>query len=118
MNVAESIPCPACGFLVFLGAYGSYDNCPVCHWEDDGTQISNPTSEGGANKTSLADAQAAILRRIPIEVQSFEGHTRSKAWRPLRPDEIAAANSAKAREHWHSMGIVDVSEAYWSRGGA
>jgi len=52
----------------------------VCGWEDDGTQISNPKSEGGANKTSLADAQLAILRKFPIEVQSFEGHARSTSW--------------------------------------
>ncbi|PYQ24493.1 MAG: hypothetical protein DMF79_01610 [Acidobacteria bacterium] len=104
--------------MFFSASTVRYDYCPVCDWEDDGTQFSNPTSEGGANKTSLADAQAAILRRIPIEVQDFEGHTRPKSWRPLRLDEIAAANSAKAREHWHSMAIADVSEAYWSRGGA
>src|SRR5262245_15657273 len=66
-------------------------------------QISNPTSEGGANKTALADAQVAILRKIPIEIQSCQGHTRSNSWRPLRPDEIAAANLTKARQHWHSV---------------
>jgi hypothetical protein len=114
MSISESIPCPACGFLVFLRAYGSYAICPVCDWEDDGMQISNPTSEGGANKTSLADAQLAILRRIPIEIQSFAGHTRASSWRPLRPAEIAAANAAKANKHWHSMATVEVSEAYWS----
>jgi hypothetical protein len=118
MSVSKSIPCPACGFLVFLGTYGSYDICPVCGWEDDGTQISNPTSEGGANKMSLADAQLAILRKLPIEVQSFKEHARSPSWRPLRSNEIAAANAAKARQHWHSMAIVELSEAYWSRSGA
>jgi uncharacterized Zn finger protein (UPF0148 family) len=117
MTNSNSIPCPACGFLVFRGGYGSYDCCPVCDWEDDGTQISNPTSEGGANKRSLADAQEAILRRFPLEVQNFEGHLRSKTWRPLRPDEISTANLAKATSHWHSQAILAVSEAYWSKGG-
>jgi hypothetical protein len=112
---SELIPCPACGFLVFH-AYGPYDNCRVCDWEDDGMQISNPTSERGANKTSFAEAQATILGRIPIEVQNYEGYARSGSWRPLRLDEIAAANVAKAVEHWHSIATVEVSEAYWSTG--
>jgi uncharacterized Zn finger protein (UPF0148 family) len=53
----SSEACPACGFRVFARGYGSYEVCPICDWEDDGVQLANPTSGGGANAESLADMQ-------------------------------------------------------------
>lgn len=42
------LPCPSCGFLTLEDFYGSYAICPICNWEDDGVQLANPTSNGGA----------------------------------------------------------------------
>jgi len=36
---------------------GSFDICPVCFWEDDLIQFTEPTYKGGANKVSLEEAQ-------------------------------------------------------------
>ncbi|HGM7319376.1 TPA: CPCC family cysteine-rich protein [Stenotrophomonas maltophilia] len=43
------LPCPSCGLLTLEDCYGSFAICPICDWEDDGVQLANPTSAGGAN---------------------------------------------------------------------
>lgn len=50
-------PCPACGFLVFDEASGSYDIWPICGWEDDAVQLVHPTYKGGANSDCLYEHQ-------------------------------------------------------------
>jgi hypothetical protein len=48
------VPCPCCGYRTFRDpGYGSYDLCPVCFWEDDDLQLSEPDYRGGANDVSL-----------------------------------------------------------------
>lgn len=50
---------PCCGFLTLHeAARGSYELCPVCHWQDDGMRFSDPDYEGGANAESLNRARA------------------------------------------------------------
>ena len=44
--------CPVCGRTKFP-MMGSYENCFVCGWEDDGTQTRDPDFTGGANGMSL-----------------------------------------------------------------
>ena len=51
----SAFPCPCCGFLVF-DEVGSFDNCPVCRWEDDLSQLRFPR-ETGANRVALIEAQ-------------------------------------------------------------
>lgn len=36
---------------------GSFDVCPVCGWEDDEVQFSDPDYPGGANEVSLNRAR-------------------------------------------------------------
>ena len=48
--------CPCC-FSKTLSSTGNYELCPVCFWEDDPIQSSDPNYEGGANKVSLNQAQ-------------------------------------------------------------
>lgn len=55
--------CPVCEYLTFdpkpneEHPGGTYDICPICHWEDDGVQLSDPEYSGGANRPSLKDAR-------------------------------------------------------------
>jgi hypothetical protein len=109
----RDIPCPCCGFLTLEDQYGSFAICDVCGWEDDGVQLGNPTSEGGANKRSLAEAQLAALARYPAGIELAEGYRRSSNWRPLAPAEVDAANTYRALKHWHSKAVSAESEAYW-----
>ena len=83
MESVPAFPCPACGFLTLGQPPGSYDICDVCGWEDDPAQLASPRLGGGANRESLLEAQAAVLKRWPIEVQSAEGFAREPSWRPL-----------------------------------
>lgn len=51
--------CPCCGYYTFInGLGGTYDICPVCFWEDDITDYSNPEACTGANHVnSLIEAR-------------------------------------------------------------
>jgi hypothetical protein len=107
------LPCPACGFVVVSEGYGGYEICDICGWEDDPVQLANPTSGGGANQESLAEAQAAAMRIVPLGVDEHLGFQRDSGWRPLSPSEIQLADARKQAEHWHTDGITDPAAAYW-----
>ena len=50
--------CPCCGYYTFDNKLdGSYDICEVCYWEDDISQLEDPTNENGANGISLIQAK-------------------------------------------------------------
>ena len=49
--------CPCCGHFTFEKKERAYDICPVCFWEDDPEQYSNPMMPNGANHVSLATAR-------------------------------------------------------------
>lgn len=54
--------CPCCGYKTLEEEPpGSYEICPICYWEDDNVQFENPHYEGGANETSLYQAQRNFL---------------------------------------------------------
>ena len=62
MNTTEKFPCPCCGYKTFTEKPdGSYLICPVCFWEDDPIQLEDPDDEGGANSTSLRQAQKNFI---------------------------------------------------------
>ena len=48
----ENIPCPVCGRHIFERA-SDYAMCPVCDWENDGTEYSEYSS---ANHMTLVEA--------------------------------------------------------------
>lgn len=116
MFEVKDLPCPCCGFLSLEDAYGSYVICDVCGWEDDGVQLANPTSGGGANGRALAEAQAKALERFPLAMDVAKAHRRGRRWRPLTPAEIEEANQLRDVQHWHSMAVVSEEEAYWCGG--
>jgi hypothetical protein len=113
---SQRLACPACGFLTVPEAsYGSYNICEVCGWEDDGVQLANPASAGGANRSSLVDAQDAAVARFPVGVLEAGGIRRSPRWRPLTPSEVALASAQREEKHWTNSAIVDAAECYWLR---
>lgn len=109
----NDLPCPCCGFLTLENEYGSYAICPVCGWEDDGVQLANPTSAGGANLKSLAEAQDKTLKKFPSNVKVTGGFRRSNCWRPLNAADIAAAEERRSVKHWHSSAVMAESKTYW-----
>jgi len=102
--MADSFPCPACGFLTFSEAPGSYDICDVCGWEDDNVQLAHPCFGGGANSESLVEAQLEAIKRYPLEKQSLDHYQRDPEWRPLTKDEAEARDDAprSGLEYFHS----------------
>lgn len=53
--------CPCCGYNTFEGEERlQYIICPICFWEDDPIQFSEPDYEGGANRVSLVQAQKTL----------------------------------------------------------
>ncbi len=50
------LPCRCCGNLT-ISMRGYFEICPVCYWEDDEEQFSDPDYEGGANGISLKQAK-------------------------------------------------------------
>lgn len=50
--------CPCCGKKTLTEEPpGTYQICPICHWEDDYVQFMNPDYRGGANKKSLNETR-------------------------------------------------------------
>jgi hypothetical protein len=86
----QFFPCPVCGYLTFDEPPGSYDICGVCGWEDDALQLEFATSlAGGANKSTLADAQLTFYRAAD-RLMRKKGIAalpppRDPAWRPIDP---------------------------------
>ncbi|MDC6178255.1 hypothetical protein C2I33_22795 [Ralstonia solanacearum] len=58
----EFFACPCCGEKT-LFELGVYEICPICLWEDDPTQSTDPEYKGGANDCSLVDAREKWLLR-------------------------------------------------------
>ena len=62
-ELSSRFPCACCGFLTLSDPQiGSYEICPVCCWEDDPVQNSDPSFAGGANATSLMCARENYIR--------------------------------------------------------
>lgn len=87
MPVSTDYPCPGCGFLVFSEPAGSFAICPVCGWEDDNVQATDPLYQGGANGISLRAHQAALLREVPLSIHEHLGFRREPTWRPCTVGE-------------------------------
>lgn len=113
-NVSKKkLPCPVCGFLTFSDYYGSYNVCSLCDWEDDGVQLANPCSGGGANKVSLAEAQKEAMVEYPLNIEIAKGFSRSKNWRPLTGIEIKKYKIEKSNNQWSNTAVFYEFEAYW-----
>ena len=116
MNKKEETlyPCPACGFLMFEEAPGTYDICDICGWEDDHVQLANPRLRGGANKESLVEAQIRILKEHPIDIKEAGEYKRDPKWRPLTEEESEMTKGAPetGMDYFKEAGEVDPTY-YW-----
>lgn len=90
MHVVERHACPCCGYKTITD---TYDICGVCGWEHDPVQQDHPDDDGGANKTSLRDAQRNYRRFGACDEASkrhgrapYEWEHRDSSWRPLDGD--------------------------------
>lgn len=82
--------CVCCGYRTLPEPPGSHEICPVCGWEDDVYQLRWPYRSGGANASSLIEAQRLLTARGSSGEPSrvFEGADRADfdrepLWRPI-----------------------------------
>lgn len=65
--------CPCCGYKTLDDEPpGTHNICPICFWEDDGLQFSNPNYKGGANRVSLKQGQKNFLKFGACEEEMIE----------------------------------------------
>jgi hypothetical protein len=78
---APLLPCLACGSLT-IRERGFYQICPVCGWEDDSSDYSDPERYvGGPNHVTLAEARANYAEFGAAERRNLP------RVRPPRPEE-------------------------------
>ena len=119
MDVPEPrFPCPCCGYLVFRQSPDSYDICPICFWEDDGVQLRWPDAPGGANRTSLVEAQrnyarfgAKDERALPHVRPPEPGEVREEGWEPADLRRYYFERQGELRGPWPT----DKTTLYWWR---
>ncbi|NBH03564.1 hypothetical protein GTY80_09955 [Amycolatopsis sp. SID8362] len=111
-------PCPCCGHRAFEKPPGSHEICSVCFWEDDWQQLRWPDLAGGANSTSLLDAQRAYVETGAVEIRFTALVRPPRAAEPLddgwRPIDLAI-------DDFEPMGVrdlpwpADMTALYWWR---
>jgi hypothetical protein len=57
----EKVACPCCGYAT-LDDRGRRHVCPVCYWEDDGSDNHCLDAESGWNNRTLRQARVSFLR--------------------------------------------------------
>ena len=87
-------PCPCCGYLVYWGAAGGHESCPICAWNDDFVQLRFPRDDGGDNVVSLIQAQRNFVLygakdrdSISFARKPMSGEKKDPDWF-LIPDEM------------------------------
>ena len=80
--MSNGYPCPCCGYLTLSAKPpGTFEICPVCHWEDDNAQHDDPDLTGGANRESLNQARANF-----VEFGAISREALSYVRRPLKQE--------------------------------
>ena len=109
--MSDLLPCPACGFETLSEAYGCYEICEVCGWEDDPVQLANPCRTEGANSESLASAQRAFVEKPHVDFEVYNGFIRCTRWRPLSDEEMEFFKTKEGI----MKAVYDEKDAYWSK---
>lgn len=84
--------CKCCGCAA-LDSANEYDICPVCFWEKDRTQESEPEYKGGANAVSLNEA-----RKNYAEFGACEKRFAENVRKPEVTEKAAAMRRKERRE--------------------
>jgi hypothetical protein len=113
MTVSNEYTCPACGFLVFDAPPGTYDICPICHWEDDHVQLRYPNLAGGANAKSLLECQQETLIKYPADVHEVKGYRRDPRWRPLAAQDLEAHGAGPTDGTAYFLAACQTSPGYY-----
>ncbi len=64
-TIPDAVPhdCPICGKYRFADEY-SYDICPECGWEDDGSEMLYPNDDSGPNGMSFNDYRKQYMQKL------------------------------------------------------
>lgn len=98
-------PCPCCGYKT-LPERGFYDLCPVCWWEDEGTE---PWEYSQPNAQTLAEAQRDFLAQgLPHRLRLRPGRVRPPKrseerdpdWRPFEWTDELASRVEQSNVEW------------------
>jgi tRNA G26 N,N-dimethylase Trm1 len=74
--------CHCCGYYTLRESRdNSFEICPVCGWEDDAVQSSDPLYRGGANDESLQEARANY-----IQICAINNHMRTYSRAPEKEE--------------------------------
>lgn len=118
----DKFPCPCCGYLVFERQPGSNATCPICHWEDDLTQLRFPRMPGSANTVSLESAQhnfddlgVAERRHAGQGRRPQDGERRESNWRPLDPARDNIEEPQRGIDYADSYPLADTTVLYYWR---
>lgn len=103
-------PCPCCGYRT-LPDRGAYDLCPVCWWEDEGSE---PWEYSGANGQTVVEAQQEYLsQRLPYRLRPGKvrapkrGEEREPDWRPFELTDELLGRVERATAEWRRSLEVD-----------
>lgn len=111
-------PCVCCGHLTLPAPPGSYDDCPVCGWEDDIVGLRWPDLDEGANRLSLIEAQRSYAAAGAADPAQTDAVREPTADEPLddgfRPVDLVHDNVEFAEAH-DSPYPVDPTALYWWR---
>lgn len=90
MDFDQLYPCPCCGYQVHRYPPGYHEVCPICHWEDDLSQLRFAHMPGSANHVSLCEGQrnfksigAAERRHLAIVRAPLDEELQDSSWRPI-----------------------------------
>jgi hypothetical protein len=107
-------PCPCCGYRT-LSSLGDYELCPVCWWEDEGTE---PWEISGPNGQSLVEAQHAFLtderpyRQREGKVRApRKKEARDPDWQPIERTPELVTRAERAREE-HEQQFAEESRRF------
>ncbi|WP_366876866.1 CPCC family cysteine-rich protein [uncultured Brevundimonas sp.] len=113
--------CPCCGYRTLDEAYGCYEICPICFWEDDPVQLHNPVLAGGANRVSLVEAQLSFAQHGTSELR-LAGHVRrpgpadvrDPGWRPVDPArDLPGTSGAMSNMNYFHASAATYGSPYW-----